>query len=167
MEKRFEEFLEKVEHYNSKLIYPALVVLIGIIIFELFLNIENEMVLFWVHFADYCVITVFVIDLIFLARKSKNAKFFFKHYWLDILAVFPFVLIFKVFEFIIALRAAEEGVVVGQAIFHETVEAGKVVAKTEKLTKLGRTTRIVVRIARFFTKTKFITRFKRKKKKRR
>ena len=70
MEKRFEEFLEKVEHYNSKLIPPALVVLLGIIIFELFLHVENETVLFLVHFADYCVITVFVIDLIFLSRKS-------------------------------------------------------------------------------------------------
>ncbi|MBI2662136.1 hypothetical protein HYX11_01615 [Candidatus Woesearchaeota archaeon] len=164
MEKRGEKFLENVEYYNSKLIPPALVMLLGIIIFELFLHVENEMVLFWVHFADYAVITVFVIDLIFLARKAKSTRYFFKNYWLDILAVFPFVLMFKALEFIRALRAAEEGVVVGQAIFHETVEAGKAAAKAERFTKLGRSIRIMARSARFATKTGFLTRFKRKRK---
>jgi len=166
MEKRLEEFLEKVEYYNSKLIPPALIVLVGVIIFELFLHVEDETVLFWVHLADYAVITVFVIDLIFLARKAKSTKYFFKNYWLDILAVFPFVLMFRVFEFIRALRAAEEGVVIGQAIFHETMEAGKAVAKAEKFTKLGRSIRIVARSVRLATKINFLTRFKRKKKER-
>ena len=85
-------FWEKVEKVNSKLIPPALILLLGVIIFELFLHIENHALELAIEIVDYFIIAVFVIDLIFLAIKAKDTKFFFKNYWLDILAIFPFVI---------------------------------------------------------------------------
>ena len=81
------KFWEKVENYNSKLIPPAIVVLLGVIIFELFLHIENPTVQLVVHILDGFVIAVFVIDLIFLGIKAKSTKFFFRSYWLDVIAI--------------------------------------------------------------------------------
>ena len=77
------DFWEKVEHYNAKLIQPALIVLLAVIIFELFIHVENHAIELIVKIADALVIAVFVIDLIFLAKKAKSVKFFFKNYWLD------------------------------------------------------------------------------------
>ncbi len=146
-----EEFLEKVEHYNSKLIPFALVLLLGIIIFELFVHVENHTVELIVKIADALVITVFIIDLLFLAKKAKNAKFFFKNYWLDLLAVFPFVIFFKVVESTYRIALATERLTLGQAILHETVEASK---STKILAKSGKVVRIGARILRVVTKSR-------------
>ena len=91
-------FWEKVEHYNRKLIVPALVLLLGLIIIELFAHIENEAFKLTLEIIDYLIIAVFVIDLIFLAHRARDTKFFFRHYWLDLLAVFPFSIIFNIVE---------------------------------------------------------------------
>ncbi len=147
-------FLEKVEHYNSKLIPFALVLLLGIIIFELFLHVENHTIELIVKIADALVIAVFVIDLIFLAKKARSMKFFFKNYWLDIIAVFPFVLFFKFAESIYRVAIATERLTLGQAILHETVEASK---STKLLTKSGKIVRIGARILRLITKSRLFT----------
>ncbi|MDP3699172.1 MAG: hypothetical protein Q8R47_06330 [Nanoarchaeota archaeon] len=149
-----EEFWEKVEHYNAKLIPPALIVLLGIIIFELFVHIENHTVELIVKIADAMVITVFIIDLIFLAKKAKSVKFFFKNYWLDIVAVFPFVLFFRVVESAYRVVLATERLTLGQAILHETVEASK---STKLLAKSGKVVRIGARLLRVVAKSRLFT----------
>ncbi len=153
-------FWEKVEHYNSKLIIPAVVLLLFVIIFELFLHIENHILELLVHIADYLIIAVFVIDLVFLGIRSKNTRFFFKNYWLDLLAVFPFVFLSKIIRLF-----TTKGFVVGQAIAHETIEVGKASSKLGKLTKFSRFLRIGARIIRILTKSRLFTIFGRKKKK--
>lgn len=149
-----EEFWEKVEHYNAKLITPALIVLLGIIIFELFLHVENHTIELIVKIADALVITVFVIDLIFLAHKARSVRFFFKRYWLDVIAVFPFVLFFRVIESAYRVALATERLTLGQAILHETVEASK---STKVLAKSGKVVRIGARILRVVTKSRLFT----------
>ncbi|MBI2125292.1 hypothetical protein HYV87_05610 [Candidatus Woesearchaeota archaeon] len=144
-------FWEKIEHYNSRLIPFALVLLLGIIIFELFIHVENHSIELAVKIADALVITIFVIDLIFLAHKARSAKFFFKKYWLDILAVFPFVLFFRVIESAYRVALATERLTLGQAILHETVEASK---STKVLAKSGKIVRIGARILRIITKSR-------------
>ena len=144
-------FWEKVEHYNARLITPALVVLLAIIIYELFLHSENHTVELVVKIADALVITVFVIDLIFLAKKAKSVKFFFKNYWLDLIAVFPFVLFFNFIESAYRIVIATERLTLGQAILHETVEASK---STKVLTKSARLVRIGARLLRIVTKSR-------------
>ncbi len=147
-------FWEKVEHYNAKLIQPALVVLLAVIIFELFIHVENHTIELIVKIADALVIAVFVIDLIFLAKKAKSVKFFFKNYWLDIIAVFPFVLFFRLAESTYRIAIATERLTIGQAILHETVEASK---SAKVLAKSGKFVRIAARLLRIVTKSRLFT----------
>jgi len=151
------EFWEKVEKVNRKLIPYAIVVLLGVIIYELFFHVEDHTINLVVEILDGIVIGIFVIDLIFLAIKSKSTKFFFRHYWLDLLAIFPFTLFFNTINRIYRLLVVSERLAVGQALVHEGLEARKglsAFARGEKLaaesTKLvGEGTRFV-RFARFF-----------------
>lgn len=147
-------FWEKVEHYNAKLITPALIVLLGVIIYELFLHVENHTVELIIRIADALVITVFVIDLIFLASRARSAKFFFKNYWLDILAVFPFVIFFNVIESAYRIILATERLTLGQAILHETVEASRGAKALAEGGKFARSLRIVARLLRIVTKSR-------------
>ncbi len=166
-ESSYTKFLEKIEQYNAKLITPALILLFAIIIFELFLHIEDPAILTIVHTLDYFVIAVFVIDLIFIARKVKSMHIFFKHYWLDLLAIFPFALMFRAIDSLYLLFRVEQ-VAVGQAVLHETVEVGKVASKVERLGKFSKFTRgirIVARLLRLGIKGKsMIQRYQRRKK---
>ena len=148
------DFWEKVEHYNARLITPALVVLLAIIIFELFIPVENHTIELIVKIADALVIAVFIIDLIFLAKKAKSVKFFFKNYWLDIIAVFPFVLFFRLAESTYRVAIATERLTIGQAILHETVEASK---SAKVLAKSGKVVRMGARILRIITKSRLFT----------
>lgn len=124
-------FWQRVEKINRRLIPLALILLLVIILFELFSHSESEALHRVVLVTDSLVVTIFVIDLIFLGIKAKSVKFFFKNYWLDVLAVFPFGLAFKTLETTYeGLRATErlvlgERFVVGQEIVHEALEVGK------------------------------------------
>ena len=151
---------EKVEKYNGKLIPLALVLLLGVIIYELFFHVENETITLIVHLADYFILTIFVIDLVFLAIKAKTIKFFFKNYWLDILAVFPFILFSRFIGGIFKIIASSE-FTVGQAILHESLEVSKVTVRAERFAKVGRELRMGARVIRVISKA--IPRFKRKK----
>lgn len=150
-------FWEKIEHYNAKLIPFALVLLLGIIIFELFLHIENHAVELGILIADYIVIAIFVVDLIFLAYKARTVKFFFKSYWLDILAVVPLVLVFTVVGRIYRAIAAAGKVTIGQAIFHEALEARKGISVLGRSGRFAKYVKIVVRGIRIVTKSRFFT----------
>jgi hypothetical protein len=59
--------------------------------------------------------------------------------------------------------ASEEAIGVGQAIFHEGLEAEKAVVRSEKFVKIGKTLRVGARMARVLSKTHMFTRFHRKK----
>ncbi|MFA6460907.1 MAG: hypothetical protein WCV90_01455 [Candidatus Woesearchaeota archaeon] len=158
-------FFKKVEKINHHLIFPAILVLLVIIVLELFFHVENETAILVIEIADYLVLVVFVIDLGFLAIHAKSTKFFFKNYWLDILAVFPFSIAFGFMGGIYRLLSvSEETVVMGQVLFHEGLEVEKAAAKTEKFAKIGREFKVGARVVRIFTKTRFFSRFHRKKK---
>lgn len=159
-------FWKRVEEVNHHLIFPAIIVLLGVIIFELFIHTENETLKLVLEIADYLVIAVFVIDLIFLAIHAKSTKFFFKNYWLDLLAVFPFSLFFGfVGGFYRLFTLSEETVGMGQAIFHEGLEVEKAAVKAgSPATKVGKGIRVGARIVRVVSKTRIFTRFHRKKK---
>ena len=150
-------FWEKVEHYNAKLITPALIVLLGIIIYELFLHVENHAVELAFKIADALVITIFIIDLLFLAHKARSVKFFFKRYWLDVIAVFPFVLFFSFVNSVYRAVIAAERLVIGQAILHETVETVRGARVLAEGGKLARWIRIVARVLRLVTKSRLFT----------
>lgn len=161
------KFWEKVEHYNSKLILYALIILLVIILVELFGEIEDPLMHLVFRLLDYMVVAVFVIDLIFLAIKARTVSFFFKHYWLDILAVFPFGLLFELVSRFYRGAVLTEELIISQKVIHETFEAEKEVKGAGFLAKegkLARGIRIFTRSLRAVTKSRLFTRFERKKK---
>jgi len=150
---KFWEKLEPLERFNHKLIFPAVLLLLVVIILELFVHPTNEWVLLSMDIVDYLVIAVFVVDLIFLAHHARNTKYFFKHYWLDLLAIFPFSLAFRFVEGISAIFAvSEETIAVGQAIFHEGLETEKAIVRAERLAKVGKEFTVGARVVRIFSK---------------
>ena len=70
---------------------------------------------------------------------------------MDIIAVFPFFLVFRTFEGFAALFASPETFVQGQKIFHEGIEVerevSKVVQEAEKIGKVSRS-RLFIRFLR-------------------
>lgn len=149
------KFWKTIEHYNTKLIPLAIVLLLVVIIYELFLDIKNPAVELIVHTVDGFAIGVFVIDLIFLAIKARSVTFFFKRYWLDILAIFPFVIFFNVINNFYRSVLAAERLSMGQAILHE----GTALARSGEFTKV---IRIVARSIRVITKSRLFVRFEAK-----
>ena len=155
------KFWKKVEHYNSKLIPFAVAALLLVIIFELFIHTENHSIELSITILDYLVITIFIIDLIFLWIKSKHIKYFFQHYWLDIIAIFPFIIFFNLINNLYRAVIATERFVIAQAILHETLEAGKGVEGVAKSgSKVGKFIRISARSIRIVTKSRLFKRFK-------
>ncbi|MBI2102441.1 hypothetical protein HYT55_01265 [Candidatus Woesearchaeota archaeon] len=146
-------FWKKVERWNTTLIPYSLIILAGIIIYDLFFHIDNPIINLTVEILDGLVIAVFVIDLIFLALKAKNAKIFFKNYWLDILAVFPFYFFFRVFGQLYRTALSAEEIFIGQKILHESVEAEKEVAAAIKTERGAKVLRSGIRSVRILSKT--------------
>jgi len=161
------KFWEKVEHYNGKLIPFAIVALLFVIVFELFINTENHLLELSVEILDYFVLAIFIIDLIFLGIKARTVKFFFKNYWLDMVAVIPIALILAIFSYFYSVFMAVERISLTQAILHESLETKKIatavtkeaqaVSRTSKIAKFAR---IFTRGLRVITKSRFFTSFK-------
>ena len=71
---------------------------------------------------DAIVVFFFVTDLVFKWFKIRNATKFIKLYWIDLIAVFPFYLAFRLFSEISALfRLGSEVSETAQKIAHETI----------------------------------------------
>ena len=88
----------KLEIFVDKLIPYLLLLLVLVIIGEIF---YNEFMLKYntiVQILDWFIIFVFVIDLIFKYNRTKDIPKFFRASWIEIIAVFPFFLIFRLFE---------------------------------------------------------------------
>lgn len=162
---RHKAGFEKIEHLNLKLIPFAIIALLIIIIIELFVHIENHTVELSLKILDGIVITIFIIDLFFLALKAKTTSFFFKNYWLDILAVFPFGLMFNTVERFYRGIIAAERIVIGQAVAHETLEIQKEVSAISKSRRAARFMRIIARSLRLITKSRLFTHFHHRRRK--
>jgi len=140
------EFWKKINLALNKIMPYVLVILLVLIILEFSIKIQNQLVLLAFEFLDTIIIELFILDLIFLYIKSKDIRFFFKHYWLDIIAVLPFGLIFRVADNFFRIGIEAERLVVGQRIIHE-------VSKSEKLLKLVSEAGKEIRLLRFIPKS--------------
>ncbi len=127
MEKKrnfWQVVVHEFEHFTDHII-PVLVLLIAIA-----LVLENP---FWtlVQLSDYepwmsvfdgVIVFFFVVDLAFKWFKTRNVRRFFRLYWIDIVAVFPFYLLFRAYsELATVFRAGEEITESGQKIAHEAI----------------------------------------------
>lgn len=136
-----KKFFIKVNKVTDKIMPYALVLLIIVIILEFVVHIENHTVHLIVKIADYIIIGIFVIDLISIYFLSPNLKYFFKNSWLDILAVMPFGLFFRLGRSIVRIGQATERIALGQGILHGILKSEKLVvflARFEKFAKFFR-----------------------------
>jgi len=125
----------------DRLIPYMLILLLFIIIGEIFYSHELESYHFWIEIIDIFIILVFTFDLFFKYQRVRNIKLFLKKYWLDIIAIFPFFLVFRLFEEIgLINRIVGETTTSGQQILHGGLEvkesAVKVAEGVKKETKL-------------------------------
>ncbi len=159
----FPQAAREFEHFTDHII-PYLVVALAIV-----LVLENP---FWtlVHLGEYepwitifdsVIVFFFVVDLIFKWFKTKNVRTFFKLYWLDMVAVFPFYLAFRAYAQIAGIfRIGEEISETAQKLAHEAVllrearmfREAEEVAKEARLVReagvVGRSIRSVQRLLR-------------------
>ncbi|MBN1543994.1 hypothetical protein JW898_00870 [Candidatus Woesearchaeota archaeon] len=173
-----KRWMHKVEVIVDKAIPPCLILLLIIIVMDLGFPdlVEHYHLHYYILTADYIIIAIFVADLFFKWLRTMHAPLFLKKYWLDILAVFPFFLLFRVFELAAGAFSAaiSEGAHTVQAVVHEGLEIEKegakllreaekfakegsrIVREAEKMSKLSRSARFmrflrpILRIPRFF-----------------
>ncbi|MFH1683108.1 MAG: hypothetical protein ABIA37_04900 [Candidatus Woesearchaeota archaeon] len=150
-------FWEKIEHYNAKLIPPAIIALLILITVELFFHSEDHTVQLIIHITDYLVLAVFIIDLIFLAIHARSVKFFFKSYWLDILAVLPLTPFFLLVDYLFRAVIFAGTITLGQSIMHETLELRKGFASLSRSQKFLKYIRMGLRSLRATTKSRLFT----------
>lgn len=151
-----KRWLHKIEVIVDRIIPYLLVLLLFLIIGELFFYNYFSNYGLWVQIADGFIVGVFVLDLVFKYIRVKNIPRFFKKYWLDIIAVFPFFLLFRVLEEVNIFFRFGESVSDVQPFVHESLEiereTSKLIEESEKLGKLSRT-RMVTRLIRPLERT--------------
>ncbi|MFC1754102.1 hypothetical protein ACFL96_12050 [Thermoproteota archaeon] len=84
----------------------AVAIAFVILILQLFFSIEEYQVM--IMALDGIIIAIFFIDLVVLYRKAHNFKHFVKTSWLDILAVIPMGMIFRVTKLLRFVRILEK-----------------------------------------------------------
>lgn len=107
--------ISKLEQLVDAMVFPAVVALAILIVGEIFFHFDKYEP--WVTILDAAIVFVFILDLIMKWRRVHDIKKFVKLYWLEILAVFPFYLIFRAFAF---FRDFGQGSELVQKTLHES-----------------------------------------------
>lgn len=149
-----KEWVHKVELAIDWLIPWCIFVLLGIIISEIFFYGFAERIHLIIVVLDYFVLSIFIFDLYFKYMRIRNIKNFVRECWLDILAVFPFFLLFRMVERFVVLAELSGDFKQFQLLFHEGLEleksgaeivkeGGKIIQEAEKLGKVSRVEQII------------------------
>ena len=140
--------LKKLEHFTDRIIPYLLVLLAVVLVIEFFFREVSQKYSSLITSADAVIVLFFTLDLIFKFNRVRKLKIFLKKYWLDIIAVFPFFLLFRVVEEIFILFRLSPELGEGQKFFHiilgtEELAKGegaiRELAELQKETKLTRT----------------------------
>ena len=117
--------LKKLEHFTDRII-PYLLILLAIVLgIEFFFKDIAEKYYSLIFSVDITIIVFFSLDLIFKFNRVRKIKLFLKKYWLDIIAVFPFFLLFRVVEEVFAIFRISTELGEGQKFFHIGLETEK------------------------------------------
>ncbi len=153
--------INKMEVLTDKAVPYALVLLMIIIAVEIFFADIAHQYHSYILAMDYVVISVFAVDLVFKYIHSRTNKGFVKKYWLDIIAVFPFIVMFRVFEEIILLARIERGIGEAQAVLHTGVGIEKEISKAARVEKELIYGSKFSRTAKFARELRIVSRFPR------
>ena len=140
--------LKKLEHFTDRIIPYLLVLLAVVLIMEFFSKETAQKYSLFILLADGIIILFFALDLAYKFNRVRKLKLFLKKYWLDIIAVFPFFLMFRLVEEIFVLFRLSPELSEGQKFFHIGLETEKLakeeialreIAELQKETRLART----------------------------
>lgn len=127
----------------DRLVPVAVLLLIPIIIIEFFFEDISTKYHLIISILDYSIIAIFVLDLLFKYLRIRNFKNFIKTCWLDIIAIFPFFLAFRVMEPILIYAELPKEVRSFQLVFHEGLEFSKEATKlTKEVEAAGKVSRV-------------------------
>lgn len=163
-------FYEKVERFVDKAIPYLIVLLLGILILDIFYKETAAKYHAPILIVDFTILAFFAVDLIFKYLRVHNIPRFLRLYWLDILAVFPFFLLLRLFEevllisersaitlrnlFHIGLVFEEEAAVVARGA-EEAAKTAEVLAKEGRLVALSEKLAFLRRVPRMFKAISF------------
>lgn len=144
--------LKKIEIIADKLIVPALLLVLVIVVLEVFFTETAHHYDTWLNFADLVVILIFTTDLSFKFHRASNWEGFLREHWLEIIAIMPLFYAFRIFEVFAIASTAE----VGQETAHlaEGARSGKFTeffrsSNIASSTRFGRYVRVLSRAPRF------------------
>lgn len=147
-------FLYKIGVFVDKIIPFLLFILFFIILGEIFLHEFMVKYHTIVEAIDIFIIAVFVIDLGFKYERMRNIPRFLRASWIEILAIFPFFLVFRFFEGILELFVITESLPQAQKVVHVATGAEKEVAlvikESSRAERFARFLRPIARSIRFF-----------------
>ena len=129
--------LKKLEHLTDRIIPYLLVLITIIIVLEFGFKHIAEQYNLHITIADYTIIFFFVLDLAYKYNRVRQFKPFVKKFWLDIIAVFPFFLVFRIVEELFLLLSVSQDVAEGQKFLHFGLEAEKIVKEESALKELS------------------------------
>lgn len=159
----WQRMVHEFEHFTDHII-PILVIALAIM-----LILENP---FWtlVHLHDYepwitifdgLIVFFFAVDLVFKWFNTRDLRKFFKLYWLDIIAIFPFYLAFRAYAEVAAVfRVGEEISEAGQKVAHEAVllREARLLREAEALGREAKEVRNAGRLLRAFRGRFYVSR---------
>src|SRR3989344_1598716 len=128
-----KKWLHTVEVIVDKLIPFLLIILAAIIILELTAHELAEKYHTYIQIFDYFLITTFIIDLGFKYHRIRNIPQLIRECWLDIIAIFPFFIVFRFFEGLLGILGISEATVQAQKVLHVGVGVEKELTKGEKI----------------------------------
>ncbi len=158
--------MKKWMHKAEKIVDDAIPVLLFLFVLvvalEIFFPEEAEPLQNHIDIFDTLVIGVFIADLFFKYQRIRNFPKFVKKYWLEIFAIVPFYLVFRLFEYLQLVQFAERGTkfinetrfMRGPALMIREAQKAEGLSRTAKLLQfkpLVRLTRLLAAIP-FFEK---------------
>ena len=138
---------DRIHDITDKLVGPALVVILFVILFEIFLPDVAHQYHSIILVADYAAITIFVVDLTFKFKRASEWESFLKDYWLEIIAIMPGFIVFRILDtFFVITRSAE----LSQDAIHLATRSERLAALAGggELSRVARLERASVGIAR-------------------
>lgn len=153
---KVKRLLELTERFINIGIPILVILLAGIIVLDFTHGLHKYEP--YVTYFDYFIVAFFTIDLVFKWNKTRDVRRFLRLYWIDVLAVFPFYLVFRVYAFSRELLKIGEEVSEAQKIAHEAVllREAKVAREARLVTEEARVLKEVspaIRLLRFFQRT--------------
>jgi hypothetical protein len=149
---RSHAFFHAAERVINKVTVPVMILLGCLIAAEFLWDLSAYQA--WITAIDWFILLFFIVDLVFKYLHTKGTLKFVKLYWLEIIAVFPFYLLFRFFVDIGIIGETVAGV---QRVGHEVALAQETQVLSQEAQVL-RETRLLQEVQLSEEETRFVPR---------